>query len=245
MDLKGIRAILLAFSRAFASIRHLPSFSMLTLLGDCLPALPFGLQMILSDGSPNKRFKIVKSALFEGDELWESSWKEAVGEATIKKRMHPEGDIKFILYSSWFCPFAQRAWIAAEESGVNYRWVEIDPYYVDLNNPGGYTQNAKTLEEKRQDCPAFIEASPRGLVPALQQDDNEKGPVFLWESLPVTEYIDAVFGGGKLLNRSDPYSVARQQIWCGHCTDRIQRELLSSFDGPGQGDPGEVCDSII
>lgn len=25
------------------------------------------------------------------------------------------------LYSAWFCPFAQRAWIAAEEKGIKYK----------------------------------------------------------------------------------------------------------------------------
>ena len=32
------------------------------------------------------------------------------------------------LYSTWFCPFAQRGWIAAEELGVDYEWVEVELY---------------------------------------------------------------------------------------------------------------------
>lgn len=179
----------------------------------------------------NDKAKNVKSALFEGDELWEPSWKEVKGEVTLKKRMDPpdKDNIKFTLYSSWFCPFAQRAWIAAEESGANYQWVEINPYYVDPSAPGGYTKKAKTLEEKKEDFPDFVEASPRGLVPAIQQDDSDSGKLLLWESLPVAEYIDAVHGGGKLLNRSDPYSVARQQIWCAHCTDRVQKKYYQAL----------------
>ena len=31
-------------------------------------------------------------------------------------------------YSSWFCPFAQRVWIALEEKQVAYDYVEINPY---------------------------------------------------------------------------------------------------------------------
>lgn len=181
----------------------------------------------------------VCSALFDGDYLWDPSWKESDGEATLRRRMNPsmkEDDdnnkVQFTLYSSWFCPFAQRAWIAAEESGVNYKWVEINPYYVDPTQPGGYTKKAKTLDEKRKDCPDFIEASPRGLVPALRQDRNNdhEDPILLWESLPVAEYIDTVHGGGKLLNRrDDPYQVARQQIWCSHCTDRIQKKFYQAL----------------
>ena len=187
--------------------------------------------MTVKDTSPNKKAKTYKSALFEGDELWDPSWKEAAGEATLKKRMNPESteDVKFTLYSGWFCPFAQRAWIAAEESGANYRWIEIDPYCVDPSRPGGYTKKAKNLEEKKKDNPGFVKASPRGLVPALQEDHTDKGRIVLWESLPVAEYIDAVHGGGTLLNRSDPYSVARQQIWCAHCTDRMQKKFYQAL----------------
>jgi glutathione S-transferase len=173
---------------------------------------------------PGKKGKTSpRAALFVGDELWETSWKEAAGEATLKKRTKAENS-EFTLYSSWFCPFAQRAWIAAEECGVNYRWVEINPYYVNPEQPGGYTKKAMTLDEKRADTPEFIQASPRGLVPAIQHKD-----IVLWESLPVAEYIDAVFGGGKLVNRKDPYQVARQQIWCAHCTDRVQKKYYQAL----------------
>jgi glutathione S-transferase len=196
---------------------------------------PFQTQQMMSSFSetPNKKAKTLCSALFQGDDLWDASWAEASGERTLKNRMHPpsdDEDIKFTLYSSWFCPFAQRAWIAAEESGANYQWVEIDPYYVDPSQPGGYTKKAKKLEEKENDFPDFIKASPRGLVPALQANDGtNNGEIVLWESLPVSEYIDAVYGGGKLLKRSDPYSVARQQIWCAHCTDRIQKKYYQAL----------------
>ena len=32
------------------------------------------------------------------------------------------------LYSFWACPFAQRAWIAFEKSGLKYEYVELNPY---------------------------------------------------------------------------------------------------------------------
>ena len=32
------------------------------------------------------------------------------------------------LYCAWFCPFAQRAWIALNEKQVDYEYVETDPY---------------------------------------------------------------------------------------------------------------------
>ena len=41
------------------------------------------------------------------------------GEETIAKRSSEPKSIK--LYAAWFCPFAQRAWIAMEELGIDYQ----------------------------------------------------------------------------------------------------------------------------
>jgi glutathione S-transferase len=176
-----------------------------------------------SDSPPTKVAKTIPAALFQGDELWESSWTEKAGEATLKKRMQVD-DPTLILYSSWFCPFAQRAWIAAEETGVNYKWVEINPYQVKPDQSGGYSKKALSLAEKQAKYAGFVETSPRGLVPAIAHDGK-----VLWESLPVAEYLDATFGGGKLVNRDDPYEVAHQQIWCAHCTDRVQKKFYQAL----------------
>jgi glutathione S-transferase len=32
------------------------------------------------------------------------------------------------LYSAWYCPFAQRTWTALLYKGVQFEYVEIDPY---------------------------------------------------------------------------------------------------------------------
>ena len=189
----------------------------------------------MTDPPADKKQKSGKAALFEGDELWDASWREAAGEATLEKRMNSSsGDgsskTEFLLYGLWGCPFAQRAWIVAEESGSNYKWVEINPYYVNPGQPGGYTKKAMTLKEKRKAYPGFVEASPRGLVPAIQH-----GEINLWESLPVAEYIDRVFGGKdnkSLIRRDDPYENARQQIWCNHCTERVQKKFYQALTCP-------------
>jgi glutathione S-transferase len=194
-----------------------------------------------ASSSSTKSQKQPMAAVFEGDDLWDSQWKEASGEKTLRTRYTAgddgDDDVQFVLYSSWCCPFAQRAWIAAEASGVNYRIQEINPYYVDPQKPGGYTKLAMKLEEKKEMHPDFVEASPRGLVPAIRvprsstyiSHHTSKQDLVLWESLPVAEYIDAVFGGGRLLARNDPYQRARQQIWCDHCTDRVQKKFYQAL----------------
>jgi glutathione S-transferase len=169
----------------------------------------------------------MKAAQFPGDDLWMEDWKASFGEATIQKRLKADEQAPlFTLYTSWFCPFAQRAWIAAEESGAPYQWVEINPYEVDPVNEGGYTKKSLPLHKKSELHPGFVEASPRGLVPAIQHNKNHDETV--WESMPVSEYIDAAFGAGTLAGAT-PLERARIQIWSAHCTDRIQKQYYRAL----------------
>lgn len=73
-----------------------------------------------------------------GDKLWHPSWVAAAGEATIARRQQATTSVR--LFCSWFCPYAQRAWIALEEKGVDYTYVEINPYEVHPDAPGGYSK---------------------------------------------------------------------------------------------------------
>jgi glutathione S-transferase len=172
----------------------------------------------------------MKAAQFPGDDLWQTDWEPSFGEATIQKRSNVEFP-SFQLYSSWFCPFAQRAWIAAEESGTNYQWIEINPYEVDPSSAGGYTKKALSLQQKADLHPDFVETSPRGLVPAIRHHCHgaTSTGVVLWESLPVAEYIDAVFGSGTLAGNDNPVDRARIQIWSTHCTERIQKQFYRAL----------------
>lgn len=180
----------------------------------------------------------IKAAQLAQDELWDPSWREGTGEKTIKSRMEAK-DPAVTLYSSWFCPFAQRGWIALEEAQVHYKWVEINPYEVNPREPGGYTKKALPLEEKRKLYPGFIEASPRGLVPAIR--DNTNKDRVIWESMPVAEYVDAVYGNGSLLPRDEPYTCAMIQIWSAHCTERIQKAYYAALMAQ---EPQERKDSV-
>ena len=169
-------------------------------------------------------------------------WAPSCGEATIARRSACPGPSDDnpqvpVLYCSWFCPFAQRAWIAMEAKGVEYHWEEIVPYEVDPSAPGGYTKKQLPLAEKRCVLPAvrfalqwltdaglgrklypsFTEASPRGLIPAIRH-----GSVRGADSLPLVEYIDEAFAGPKLLPE-DAASRLRVRMWAVFCTERVQR----------------------
>uniref|UniRef100_A0A0G4HYN7 GST N-terminal domain-containing protein n=1 Tax=Chromera velia CCMP2878 TaxID=1169474 RepID=A0A0G4HYN7_9ALVE len=171
----------------------------------------------------------VKAAQTSTDALWVSEWKEAVGEQTIARRSKSSSTVE--LFCSWFCPFAQRAWIALEEKGIDYKYVEVNPYEVDPQEPGGYTKKQLPLSVKREVYPKFIDTSPRGLVPAL----SDKGKS-VWESLQLIEYIDEAFKGPALMPET-PHQRALARIWADHCTSRVQRAyyaMLMDQDPAGQ-----------
>ena len=83
----------------------------------------------------------------------------ASGDATIAAHSTSSSH-ETLLYSSWFCPYAQRAWIALEEKDVAYKWIEINPY--EECPEGGYTKTALSIEKKRQKYPAFVKCCPKG-----------------------------------------------------------------------------------
>mmetsp|Transcript_9151 Transcript_9151/g.13732 ORF Transcript_9151/g.13732 Transcript_9151/m.13732 type:complete len:332 (-) Transcript_9151:223-1218(-) len=150
---------------------------------------------------------------------WPAEWKDSAGEITIAARSRVKSSIK--LYSSWFCPFAQRAWIAMEEKKVSYQWVEINPYEVDPKELGGYTKKALPLSEKGKRHPGFLEVSPTGLIPGL---DNSGEKVH--DSLIVVQYIDEIFKGESFLPES-AIEKARQRYWSTFVTEKIQKNYYT------------------
>ncbi len=74
------------------------------------------------------------------------------------------------LYNAWYCPFAQRAWMALVYKGIDFEYVEVDPYdYSDW----------------------WLEVS-RGaaLVPVVVQPDSDgDGETTIVESNRILEYL--------------------------------------------------------
>lgn len=93
---------------------------------------------------------------------------------------------RLTLISHKLCPYVQRAAIALEELGIEYRRVDID-----LDNPPDW----------------FTRLSPLGKVPLLQIDDD----TLLFESAVIAEYVNEL-GGGELL-ADDQLRRARQRAW--------------------------------
>ncbi len=101
-----------------------------------------------------------------------------------------------VLYNAWFCPFAQRAWIALLEKGVKFEYIEQDPY------------------DKTQE---WLSINPRGLVPVIVHNGKS-----VYESSICIEYVDEAFQTDKKLLPEDPYERASVRIQC----DFLSKNLI-------------------
>ncbi|KAL9110911.1 MAG: hypothetical protein Q9227_004526 [Pyrenula ochraceoflavens] len=118
------------------------------------------------------------------------------------------------LYSGWFCPFVQRAWLTLEEKHIPYTYVEVNPYHKPQS---------------------LLSLNPRGLVPTLgvptitttTSSSSSSGPSTkpLFESNVICEYLDEVYSDkavhGPSLFPPDAYEKARVKIWIDFITSRI------------------------
>ena len=103
------------------------------------------------------------------------------------------------LYNAWYCPFAQRAWIALLEKGVDFENIEIDPHI-------------KT--------PEWLAVNPRGLVPTIVHEGKS-----VYESSVCIEYVDEAWDTGKRLLPTNAYERARARIW----SDHVSKKLVPPF----------------
>ena len=75
------------------------------------------------------------------------------GEQTIGRRQQAAAadTAEITLFASWFCPYAQRAWLALEESGANYSWVEIQPVRP-ISTPPPMIPHTRVEDHKRTEA---------------------------------------------------------------------------------------------
>jgi len=124
--------------------------------------------------------------------------KKATGNALTTVRKHSkEHDLK--LFGSCFCPFVQRVWIAMEAKGLQYQYIEVDPY------------------KKPQ---ALLDVNPRGLVPGIRHGDWGCG-----ESTVLMEYLEDLAVGQPLLPQGNPQLRATCRLW----SDHINRSIVPAF----------------
>ncbi|KAK0672822.1 putative glutathione S-transferase [Cercophora samala] len=133
-----------------------------------------------------------------------SPWKATGPAAETVKKHAKEGLIKF--YASCFCPFSQRVWIALEANGFDYQYCEIYPLQKPKPTP-------------------LLEANPRGLVPAIQQESwaCAESTVIL-EYVVIPKLVDSGTGNILLLPTN-----ARLKANCRLWIEFINSRIVPSF----------------
>ena len=121
------------------------------------------------------------------------------------------------LYSAWYCPFAQRAWMTLLHKGLPFEYIEVDPY-----RESDWWLN---LSRNRSTVPVIVTS-----------ENNGQAPTTVVDSTRVVEYLDELSPGDAPLFSSDLNTRAEQRFWVDHINERIVPPLyqLLAADRPGE-----------
>lgn len=86
------------------------------------------------------------------------------------------------LYSAWYCPFAQRAWMGLLHKGTDFDYLEVDPY---------------------EKTPEWMKISRgTGQVPVIVDESRD---ITIPDSMRVLEYLDARYSDAKFSSERPLY----------------------------------------
>ena len=105
-------------------------------------------------------------------------------------------------YAAWYCPFAQRAWMALLHKGLVFDYIEVDPY----------RQSEWWLAISRQRAKVPVIVSPAAA---------ESGSTTVIDSARVVEYLDDLAPSTKPLFPGNPNRRAELRFWVDHVNERI------------------------
>lgn len=106
------------------------------------------------------------------------------------------------LYNAWYCPFAQRAWMALVHKGIEFEYIEVDPY----DKTDWWIKTSRGAE----------------LVPVLvQANENGIGETTIVESTRILEYLDEYLPDTKPIFAGDALVRAEQKYWMDYIGNKI------------------------
>uniref|UniRef100_A0A914ULK2 Uncharacterized protein n=1 Tax=Plectus sambesii TaxID=2011161 RepID=A0A914ULK2_9BILA len=123
------------------------------------------------------------------------------------------------LYQSWFCPFAQRAWIGVLEKGIDFDLHEVDPY--------------NKSEE-------WLKINPKGLVPVIIHKGRS-----IWESGVILEYLDDVYPDRPNLLPNEPFLRAQDRMWVDHTNKKIIPSYMQLLMGQTDEKRKEAAEKLL
>ncbi len=132
----------------------------------------------------------------------------------------PEPDV-MKLYSAWYCPFAQRAWLSLLQKDVSIEYIEIDPY---------------------DKTPAWLNISRGGgQVPVIEVASRENEISTVTDSLRIIEFIDDYYPNeGAAIFPESPQQKAEAKYWM----DVVSTKIIPYFYRFLKADqPGEARDA--
>ncbi|MCP4430242.1 MAG: glutathione S-transferase family protein [Gammaproteobacteria bacterium] len=128
------------------------------------------------------------------------------------------------LYSAWYCPFAQRAWIALEYKGIDFEYVEVDPY----------DQTDWWLKTSRGTA----------LVPVLAQVNDNGGESTIVESNRILEYLEDMYPEQNPIFADQPDQRAEQKYWMDQVSNKITPYFYRYLKDPQEKSLNKLLDGL-
>jgi len=148
------------------------------------------------------------------------------------------GNKQMELLSAWFCPYAQRAWMAMEiKCPGQFKVTEA----LKITDPDG-VYSRDSLDK----IPLLKESNPLGLVPVIIDRRSNK-PMSVCDSLICVEYIDEVFGdvdANKLLP-GGPAQRAEARMWSSRLNDDIATQFYVLLLKQNKEDQDKAADKML
>ena len=123
------------------------------------------------------------------------------------------------LYNAWYCPFAQRVWMAVAHKNIDFDLIEVDPY----DSTDWWREVSRGAE----------------LVPVMVQPNGDGSDTTIVESNRILEYLDDYYPDTPPLFSQNPNERAEQKYWMDHVSKKITPHLYKFLKTP---EPGERQD---
>jgi glutathione S-transferase len=85
------------------------------------------------------------------------------------------------LYSAWYCPFAQRAWMTLLHKGMPFEYIEVDPYQTTdwwVTTSRGLGKVPVLVVSARQGAEAITVVDSTRVVEYLEERAPDVAPLF-------------------------------------------------------------------
>ena len=105
-------------------------------------------------------------------------------------------------YSAWYCPFAQRAWMALLHKRLAFEYIEVDPYRE--------SQWWLNISRNRAKVPVIVASS-----------EKESGLTTVIDSTRIVEYLEDLAPDAKPLFPGNANDKAELRFWIDHINERV------------------------